>query len=190
MNADGGVERIHQEDFCQAIGIPPERKYASEGGPTFAACFDLLRQVSAVPARDVLKLLDAAIFNVVVGNADAHGKNFSILYTHGGPRFAPLYDLLSTSIYPELSARFAMKIGRRSTLGELDATGWERFASDAGLGRPLVWKRVREMAAKVEAALGSVVADLSASELDTATVQSLAASIAARTGPCATSLAK
>lgn len=190
VNADGGVERIHQEDFCQAIGIPPERKYASESGPTFAACFDLLRQVSAVPARDVLKLLDAAIFNVVVGNADAHGKNFSILYTHEGPRFAPLYDLLSTSFYPELSARLAMKIGRRSTLGELDATGWERFASDAGLGKPLVWKRVREMAAKVEAALGSVVADLSASELDTATVQSLAASIGARTGPCATSLAK
>lgn len=189
-NADGWVERIHQEDFCQALGIPPEQKYASEGGPTFAACFDLLRQVSAVPARDVLKLLDAAIFNVVVGNADAHGKNFSILHTPGGPRFAPLYDLLSTSFYPELSPRFAMKLGKRSTLGELDATGWERFATDTGLGRPLVRKRVREMAARVDAALGSVVGDLSVSELDTAIVQSLAASIGARTGPCATSLAK
>ncbi|MGE3832139.1 MAG: type II toxin-antitoxin system HipA family toxin, partial [Parvibaculaceae bacterium] len=113
---DGLVHRIHQEDFCQALGVPPETKYASEGGPTFKDCFELLRRVAARPAVDVLKLLDAVIFNVIAGNADAHGKNFSILYGDDGPRLAPLYDLLATIAYPDLSQKFAMKIGKRATL--------------------------------------------------------------------------
>lgn len=81
---DGRVCRIHQEDFCQALGVPPEIKYASEGGPTFKNCFRLLRSVAARPAVDVLKLLDAVIFNGIAGNADAHGKNLSILYDGEG----------------------------------------------------------------------------------------------------------
>lgn len=76
----GIVHRPHQEDFCQALGVPPEIKYASEGGPGFLESFELLRRVVAQPAVDVLKLLDAAIFNAIAGNADAHAKNFSILH--------------------------------------------------------------------------------------------------------------
>ena len=60
-----------------------------------------------------LKLLDAAIFNLIAGNADAHGKNFSLLHADAGTCLAPLYDLLTTIVYPELSPRLAMKIGRR-----------------------------------------------------------------------------
>ena len=129
---DGSVRRIHQEDFCQALGVPPETKYAAEGGPTLADAFALLRRLSVRPAVDVLKLLDAVIFNVIVGNADAHGKNFSILYSDGGGRLAPLYDLLSTIAYPDLSAKFAMRVGRRATLGELNAEAWKAFAAEAG----------------------------------------------------------
>jgi len=148
---DGGsVRRIHQEDFCQALGVPPETKYAAEGGPGFKECFGLLRGVAARPAVDVLKLLDAAIFNLIVGNADAHGKNFSLLYDAPGPRLAPLYDLLSTIAYPELSPKLAMKIGRRATLEELDARAWAAFAADAGLGLPLVRRRMRDLASLVE----------------------------------------
>ena len=106
---DGVVRRIHQEDFCQALGVPSETKYASEGGPTFKDGFEFLRRVAARPAVDVLKLLDAAIFNLIVGNADAHGKNFSILDDGEGPRLAPLYDLLATLAYPELSPKLAMQ---------------------------------------------------------------------------------
>ena len=86
---DGSVRRVHQEDFCQALGIPPEIKYASEGGPGLKDCFALVRRVAARPAVDVLKLLDAVIFNVIAGNADAHGKNFSILYDGDGPASRP-----------------------------------------------------------------------------------------------------
>ena len=139
------VRRVHQEDFCQALGVPPEAKYAAEGGPTFKDCFALLRRVAARPAADVLKLLDAVIFNLIVGNCDAHGKNFSILYDAQGPRLAPLYDLLATVAYAELSPKLAMKIGKRATLAEMDAKGWTAFAADAGLSMPLIRRRVAEL---------------------------------------------
>jgi len=187
---DGGVRRIHQEDFCQALGVPPETKYASEGGPTFKDCFAALRRIAARPAVDVLKLLDAAIFNVIAGNADAHGKNFSILYGTEGPRLAPLYDLLATVAYPDLSPKFAMKIGRRATLGELDDAGWSAFAADAGLGLPLVRRRVAEITKGVHAQTTTVAEGLSRPGLDRAAIGQLADMIRERAERCASTVAK
>jgi len=182
------VQRVHQEDFCQALGVPPEKKYANEGGPTFADCFSLLRTTSAVPGPDLLGLLDAAIFNVIVGNADAHGKNFSILHRNTGPRLAPLYDLLSTAFYPEFAATFAMKIGRRSSLGELDAKGWKRFADDAGIGWPLVRQRVGEIGARIAATMPGVADGFAALDFDQAVVEQLATFIGNRVAPCVASV--
>lgn len=143
------ARRLHQEDFCQALGIPPERKYAAEGGPAFKACFDLVRRATTVPAVAVLALLDAAIFNLIVGNADAHGKNFSLLYQAGGVTLAPFYDLLATVAYPDLSAKLAMRIAKRATLEEISSTTWPEFAADVGLGAPFVRRRVVELAEAV-----------------------------------------
>src|SRR5215469_10545882 len=81
---DPVVERLHQEDFCQAQGIVPEMKYQKEGGPSLKQCFALLREVSSTPVIDLARLLDAVIFNYLVGNNDAHGKNFSLLYRGAG----------------------------------------------------------------------------------------------------------
>lgn len=176
----GVVHRIHQEDFCQALGVPPETKYASEGGPTFKDCFELLRRVSARPATDVLKLLDAAIFNLVVGNADAHGKNFSILYDDQGPRIAPLYDLLSTIAYPDLSPKMAMRIGKRATLAEMDAVGWQTFAKEAGVGLPLVRRRITDLVDSTAEAVARVVEDISDLCIDSARTNHFADLIAGR----------
>ena len=178
--ASGVVTRIHQEDFCQAIGIPSETKYASEGGPTFKDCFALLRRLSARPALDVLKLLDAAIFNVMVGNADAHGKNFSILYGADGPRLAPLYDLLSTVAYPELSQNFAMRIGKRATLAELDGKGWQAFANDTGIGFPLIRRRVGEIGKAIGERIPFVRTATSQPGLDDTALNDFGESIAQR----------
>lgn len=187
---DGVVRRIHQEDFCQALGVPPETKYASEGGPTFKDCFALLRRVAARPAVDVLKLLDAVIFNVIAGNADAHGKNFSILYDAEGPRLAPLYDLLATVAYPDLSPKFAMKIGKRATLAELDAKGWAAFATDAGLGLPLVRRRVAEMSKGVRDKATGVAAELSRAGLDRTAIAQFADMVRDRAEQCALTFAR
>lgn len=187
---DGFVRRIHQEDFCQALGVPPETKYASEGGPTFKDCFALLRRVAARPAVDVLKLLDAVIFNVMAGNADAHGKNFSILYDAEGPRLAPLYDLLATVAYPDLSPKFAMKIGKRATLAELDAKGWAAFAADAGIGLPLIRRRVAEISGSVREKATAVAEELSRPALDRTAIEQFAKLIRDRAEHCASTVAR
>lgn len=179
-DTSGVVRRIHQEDFCQALGVPPETKYASEGGPTFKDCFELLRRVSARPATDVLKLLDAAIFNLIIGNADAHGKNFSILYDDHGPRLAPLYDLLSTVAYPDLSPKMAMRIGKRATLAEMDADGWQAYAKEAGVGLPLVRRRITHLVDSTAEAVARVLEDISDLFIDSARINHVADLIAGR----------
>ena len=184
-NADGTVSRVHQEDFCQALGVPAETKYASEGGPTLRDCFALARRVAARPAVDVLKLLDAVIFNLIVGNADAHGKNFSILYDERGPRLAPLFDLLATAAYPKLTPKFAMKIGKRASLGEMNERGWAAFAAETGLGLPIIRRRVREITDSVTARAGDVADELASPGLDNAALSGLKDLIVDRARRCA-----
>lgn len=181
----GQVRRIHQEDFCQALAINPERKYAGEGGPTFSNCFGLLRQVCVRPAVEVLKLLDAVIFNLLVGNADAHGKNFSVLYDEGGPRLAPLYDLLATVVYPELSPNLAMKIGGAATLGDMDSKAWATFAGEATLGLPLVRRRVTEISKAVKEQANKVACTLIQPGLDEEILSRIAELVAGRAERCA-----
>ena len=144
-NIDGQLIRLHQEDFAQALGITSQRKYASEGGPTFKDSFALLRRAASRPARDILKLLDATIFNLIIGNADAHSKNFSLLHAGGGVTLAPLYDLLSTVAYPDLSAKLAMKIAKQSTLEEIQPRHWDAFANDVDLAAPYIHRRVKQL---------------------------------------------
>ena len=179
-DAAGRVIRLHQEDFCQALGIPPEHKYAAEGGPTFKTGFELLRRIATRPAVEVLKLLDAAIFNLIIGNADAHGKNFSLLYGPNGAALAPLYDLLSTVAYPDLSPKLAMKIAKCATLDEIDETTWPKFAADAGLGAPFVRRRVKELAESVAKAAPIVAARVAKPGLSDADLARFAALVAAR----------
>jgi serine/threonine-protein kinase HipA len=177
---DGTVRRLHQEDFCQALGIAPEQKYAAEGGPGFKDSFNLVRSACTRPAVEVLKLLDAAIAQVILGNADAHGKNYSLLYRGGAVTLSPLYDLLCTVAYPELSPRFAMKIAKRGTLEELRRGDWDTFAHDNGFAAPFVRRRVRELSALAQKLAGKVADELAVPELDADTLVALAARIAER----------
>lgn len=181
-----GVRRLHQEDFCQASGITSALKYQTEGGPGFKACFDLLRGVSTVPANDIGKMLRAVVFNVILGNADAHAKNFSILYGDGGIRLAPFYDLLSTACYPELATDFAMKIGDASTLERLGPMAWRKFAEKVGVGFPIVRLRVKELSEAVPAAIPSVIDHLVGDGLDKAVLDRIATLVMDRAKRCAT----
>jgi len=158
--ADGKptLERLHQEDLCQALGFVSEMKYQMEGGPSLKQCFALLRDVSSTPVIDLARLLDAVIFNYLVGNNDAHGKNYSLLYKpleKGGreTRLSPLYDIVSTVYYPDLSRDMAMKIGNEYSSEKITAKDFEQLAEEAGLGKPLVRRRVPEVAATVNDAL-------------------------------------
>ena len=143
------LERIHQEDFCQALGIPPELKYQQEGGPNLKQCFELVRAVSSVPGPDVLRLFDAVVFNYLIGNNDAHGKNFSFLYGNGAAALAPLYDLVCTQAYPGLAAEVAMKIGDERKPDRIFAKNWGKFFNDAGVSPAVARKRLEGLAKNV-----------------------------------------
>jgi serine/threonine-protein kinase HipA len=148
------LEREHQEDFCQALGFVSEHKYQSEGGPSLKQCFDLVRNTSSVPLVDLQSLLNAVIFNLLIGNNDAHGKNFSLIYrTDGQTRLAPLYDLVSTAAYPELSTKMAMKIGGEYDPEKIGPKQIEKLANEAALSVPMVRNQVTELADAVTAAL-------------------------------------
>jgi serine/threonine-protein kinase HipA len=138
------LEREHQEDFCQALGISPDNKYQNEGGPSLKQCFTLLRELSSAPVIDLQRLLDAVIFNFLIGNHDAHGKNFSLLYGRE-TRLAPLYDVLSTAYYPELAQKMAMKIGSEYASDEVLPKHFDQLAYEAGLAKPMVKQRVQEL---------------------------------------------
>jgi serine/threonine-protein kinase HipA len=146
------LQRLHQEDFCQALGVVPELKYQNEGGPGLAQCFALLRSVTRPSAPQVLRLLDGVIFNALIGNHDAHGKNFSLLYGGRAPVLAPFYDLLATAIYPQLTPKMAMKIGSKYKFSELEARHWEQFAEEAGLAKAATRKRLQQLANELPAA--------------------------------------
>ncbi len=149
-NGEENIQRLHQEDFCQALGIPSEIKYQSEGGPSLAVCFDLIRDASSAPAPDLIALLDAVIFNLLIGNHDAHAKNFSLLYmSDRSIRLAPLYDLVSTVYYEELTDKMAMKIGKQPRSALIHPKDVDQFAADAGLGAALARARIPLMAGRL-----------------------------------------
>ncbi|MEO1082855.1 MAG: type II toxin-antitoxin system HipA family toxin [Acidobacteriota bacterium] len=133
--AAGAIDRLHQEDFCQALGVAPEMKYESEGGPSLVRCFELL-SVCRRPAPARIALMRRVIFNFWVGNADAHGKNFALLYRQPKPDLAPVYDVLCTRAYADHTDRLAMKIGGKRRFGEVLERHWRRFADDVGFAWP------------------------------------------------------
>ncbi|NVN99094.1 MAG: type II toxin-antitoxin system HipA family toxin [Geobacteraceae bacterium] len=146
------TRRLHQEDFCQALNIPPEFKYEGEGGPSLTACSNLLRKNSTRSARDVLSLVDWVIFNYLIGNSDAHGKNISLLMLPKGPMLAPFYDLLSTRVYAHygLTEGLAMKIGGELEPRAIQKKHWELFAEEVGTKPNLVLTRVKAMSQRIE----------------------------------------
>jgi serine/threonine-protein kinase HipA len=144
---DGRVQRLHQEDFCQALGIAPENKYQSEGGPSLAAGVKLLKEHGVKPAVDVLNFLKLFYFNFLTGNADAHGKNYSVLLPETGPTMAPAYDLISTALYPELSRKMAMKIGSEYHPERVTSRHWAELAKQCELKPDFVLEGIRGLAA-------------------------------------------
>ena len=143
------LQRLHQEDFCQALGVAPETKYQNEGGPDLAQAFDLVRRATRPSAPNTLRLLDFVVFNALIGNHDAHAKNFSLLYTPQGAVLAPMYDALSTAVYPGLSDKMAMKIGSKYKFADVQARHWEQFALAAALSPAQVKKRIRDFARRL-----------------------------------------
>lgn len=172
------ARRLHQEDFCQALGLLPGEKYEQEGGPTLAQGVGLVRANVTDPLRDVQRLIEWQAFNVAVGNADGHGKNLAILYDDGGPRLAPFYDLVSTREYPKLDRHLAMSVGGRRNADELGHAQWVTLAGDLEMRDRIVLELVARTLERVDAALRTWTAEFRATYGDLPILQTLPAKIA------------
>jgi len=144
LRRDGSIRRLHQEDFAQANGVYPGQKY--ERGAVAGLDLDsLLKTGDHVPPGEALKLLDQAIFNLLVANTDAHAKNYSMILS-AGPRMAPLYDVSSVLPWSHVNQHHAQRIaGRKRRPGDIARAHWDRIAADAGLNARGVRLRVREL---------------------------------------------
>ncbi|MET0306504.1 MAG: type II toxin-antitoxin system HipA family toxin [Solirubrobacterales bacterium] len=143
------IRRLHQEDFCQALGKLYVEKYQHEGGPGVRDAMTLIDEESSAPVRDRQQLWMALVFNVLIGNCDAHGKNYSLLYDSPAPSLAPFYDLLSTAVYEGLTKRLAMSIGAAIKLGEVDRSTWTQLAAEVGFAPRFLTQRMEPFVEQV-----------------------------------------
>jgi serine/threonine-protein kinase HipA len=143
INSQNQITRLHQEDFCQALGIDHELKYQQDGGPSFVDCYRLLQDVSSDPAVDLQYLLNWQIFNVLAGNSDGHAKNLSLLYLpHGEIRLAPFYDLICTRAIERIDYHLAFAIGDEYNPSVITAKHWSDLAQSCGLHPELLLSSV------------------------------------------------
>lgn len=153
-------ERLHQEDFCQILNIPPEMKYENEGGASLIDCFHAMDgwiKAGKMPGVDKLRLLKLVIFNYIIGNTDAHGKNFSILYQHQGMTLAPCYDLLCTMVYSSNGKdKMAMKIGGEYQHQMIQKKHWEKLAMQIGFKPKFLFQQIKKLAYDIQTQLPTI----------------------------------
>lgn len=143
----GEVHRLHQEDFCQALGLGHDKKYELSGGPSFSDCYRLLLEASVDPAVDLQHLIGWQIFNVLAGNSDGHAKNLSLLHLPGGEvRLAPLYDLVCTRAIARIDHHLALCVGDQNVPDQVTRSHWESLASSCGIKPSFLVKRVKQVA--------------------------------------------
>lgn len=159
--AEGKVQRLHQEDFCQMLSVDPEMKYEADGGPCFADLVKTLRRAHAT-LGETLALVDLLCYNYLIGNADAHAKNYSVVYHGRRPVLAPLYDAVSTAVYKDLSREFAMGIGGEMRIGHIRREHFARLAEACDMSPKLILSRLDALARRILPAAEEVAGKLMA----------------------------
>ncbi|HEU4653188.1 MAG TPA: HipA domain-containing protein [Steroidobacteraceae bacterium] len=165
------VKRLHIVDACQALNFPVSYKYERNFGAgrdvrdiregvSFHRLFSLA-EYSVQKAATRLALLRWALFNYLIGNCDAHGKNISFFCRHDGLWLAPFYDLVSVVQFDGLDHELAMAYGDEFLLGEISAFQWADFAQSTGTPRALLAREMRRISKAAIAAAPELAADSS-----------------------------
>ena len=157
---DGFVRRLHQEDFCQALDVDPELKYECEAGPTFRSCTTVMREMN-LGLRHQVNFIKRMIFNYLVGNADAHGKNSGILYRGKKAELAPIYDVACTAVYPRLAQENAMFVGGDRLMKNTTRDSFVRMAGECGADGRIVLDYLDAMAGAIVPAAKNLAEELS-----------------------------
>lgn len=161
------IERLHCIDGAQALGLPVSMKYERpygkaeavkniRDGATLAAFFELVRVHSPTPAADMLNLLRWVVFQVLIGNTDAHAKNLSFFVSAAGLRLTPAYDLVSGLIYKEIDDDLSMAIGDEFSPRKLSAFDWAQFADECRVPSRLVTREIESLCGHTLEALPTI----------------------------------
>jgi serine/threonine-protein kinase HipA len=187
-----GFVRIHQEDICQALGLPPTKKYENERGPNVRAIVDLLRTHSRARGEDVATFLDALAFNWLIAGTDAHAKNYSLLIGGGARvRLAPLYDVASALPYSNLAPqrmRLAMKIGGEYRVSDIGARQWRKLAAELRIDADKLSARIDGMAMQFPDLISDLRRRTQADGLSHPIIERLSAALTSRAAKCQSDL--
>ncbi|MFH0702270.1 MAG: type II toxin-antitoxin system HipA family toxin [bacterium] len=146
------IRRLQQEDFAQALGIWAADKYEV----TFKDCAKVLMQLSR-PAVSKALFVEIVIFNYLIGNCDAHGKNFSLIYRDNGDiELSPAYDILCTCIYEELTSNMSMKIGKTKEIERVTHKDWTLFAKQLDINPAFIEQNLKNQVKKLSSALEKI----------------------------------
>lgn len=177
------ARRLHQEDLCQALGLISTLKYQREDWdqPSYAGLARLLDEYSPRPGADRLSAARAVVFNFLVANADAHAKNISLLHRPDGVRLAPLYDVVSTGVYPDLDRNLALKIGATLDPDAVGVADWSDLAFDLGLSAAAFERERKRLATTVVSSAETLAAQAHADGWHRPVIDQIVALIRART---------
>lgn len=157
------IKRRHIIDGCQALNMSPEYKYERifgsgrdvahiRDGASYKRIFQFANQC-ANPSLTKLKILDWVLFNALVFNCDAHGKNISFFVDNSGIKLAPFYDLVNIKMYPEFEQEMAMAFGDEFDSDGINAYQLADFADSCQLNRLLVTRRLKSLATNLSLVL-------------------------------------
>ncbi|GAA1705993.1 type II toxin-antitoxin system HipA family toxin [Kribbella yunnanensis] len=162
LDKSGRWRRLHQEDLCQALSVPPGKKYQSDGGPGIAQIGQLLT-TSGLPASQHSNLrtfFDYLVYNVAIAATDAHAKNFSVLLGPRDVRLAPLYDVASHLPYDQESRlQSAMKIGEHWDMVSVTEKDWAAVGTRLGITRDEAVARARTLRTKIPLAFATAASE-------------------------------
>lgn len=154
------IERIHQEDICQILGLMPSKKYAGNGGPSNEDIAEVIQHHSCQPDTDLERFTRWVIFSAISGNINAHAKDLSLVYAPDGLKLAPFYDLVCTEAGEHLEPKLATAVGGERRTDRLSRKNWERFAADIGVTTEFVLSEVNRMLESADLALEKATTEL------------------------------
>jgi serine/threonine-protein kinase HipA len=156
---DRYLARLCQEDFCQALSVSPNHKYQADGGPGFAQILNVLRFETS-PA-DVQSFIRIFLFNYLIGNCDAHAKNYSIFRrADGSLGLTPAYDLVSTTLYPNLTRNVAIAVGNVYGIDRIGADDFKRLCEQTSIAWSLIERTISDLAESLLSGIDEVFADV------------------------------
>ena len=144
------ISRLHQEDACQALGILSNNKYQNDGGPSIADIYTLIKTQTTIPLLETRAFLQYLLFNFIIGNCDAHGKNYSLIFQDNTVKLTPIYDTVCTQAYPNLTQKLSMKIGKHYEIQKVNQADFEMLGNQIGLKPKTILETFNDLVEKID----------------------------------------